>query len=190
MTDPTPASPIPNQRHRLACDRALRLAHHQGAVEVLAFYDQLTPGERRIAFALLARLAGRRHLEPLGALEESPWWTTAELRLAHSLWVHGHRSEWIDAGHRLYMRDLRALQRDVPRAATSQHQPTVDLRRTPAVAPLPPKTPWSAEDDAFLLGHPHAPAADLALRLGRSVSAIRSRRRDLKRRADAQQAAS
>lgn len=110
---------LPNVAHRVACDRALRLARHQGAVEVLAFYDDLTPGERRIVFALLARLASRHHLEPLDAEADSPWWTGPELRLAHSLYVSGHRSKWIDTGHRLWMREDARARRAAARTDAS-----------------------------------------------------------------------
>lgn len=106
---------LPTPVHRAAADRAARLATHNGAVEVLAFYDSMTPGERRIAFALLARLAGRHHIKPLDNEADSPWWTPAELRLAHSLWVGGHRSEWINTGHKLYVRDNARVRRDAAR---------------------------------------------------------------------------
>lgn len=117
---PIPRPALPSQVHRVACDRAIRLAHHQGVTEVLAFYDEMTPGERRITFALLARLAGRRHIEALPGDEDSPWWTPAELRLAHSLWNGGHRSAWINAGHKLYIRDQARVARDARRGRPAQ----------------------------------------------------------------------
>lgn len=169
MPNPTEAPQvIPTIVHRAACDRAVRLAFHQGAVEVLAFYDEMTPGERRVTFALLARLAGRRHLDELPADETSPWWTPAELRLAHAMWQRGHRSKWIDTGHRLYVRDRKTIERAAPAAVGS---------------------PWTPEQDAAVLVSGKS-AAQIARELGRTESAIRTRRRHLRARAETAEAAS
>lgn len=51
----------------------------------------------------------------------------------------------------------------------------------PAAAPSRSAPPWTADEDAELIEHPHEPARVLALRLGRTLEAIKTRRKNLRR---------
>lgn len=104
--DPVPTI-APSAQHRVAADRAIRLAHEHGAVEVADFFTRLRPVDQPIVFALMARsvVAPVPHQHagaPAYDVDKSPWWTAAELRDAHRLWAQGHRAPWIEQGHRLY----------------------------------------------------------------------------------------
>lgn len=106
--DTPPYVITPTAAHRAAADRAARLAHEHGAVEVAAFFATLPSTAQPVVFALMARAAARRGpLETTPPDVPSPWWTAAELREAHRLWALGHREKWIDQGNRIYRSHLR-----------------------------------------------------------------------------------
>lgn len=109
--------------HRIAAERAIRLAHEHGTVEAMQFFTELHPDTQPVVFALMARSAASRPgLEaPAGA---APWWSMAELRNAHRLFAAGHREKWIEQGHRLYI----AQQRRLTRAALNPVDPVTDKR--------------------------------------------------------------
>lgn len=98
-----PLSLVPTEADRAAADRAIRLAHEHGHLEVMTFYAEIPEAHRPIVFALMARhgIKGGVH-RPTPADTPSPWWTAAELREAHRLFGIGYRAPWIVAGHRAY----------------------------------------------------------------------------------------
>lgn len=127
MTPPTvtsqpqgePAAPVvPDETHRAAADRAIRLAHDHGPVEAAAFFADLPVAAQPLVFGLLARSAASRpSLRPPGT--PHPWWTAGELREAHRLWALGHRQPWIIQGHRIYSSHARRVRRAELRVAGS-----------------------------------------------------------------------
>lgn len=103
---PTVPSVVPSENHRAAADRAIRLAHEHGAVEVLEFFAELPADCQPLVFALMARSAASR--PSLRAPDAPPpWWTASELREANRLWARGHREPWIVKGHRIYQAQAR-----------------------------------------------------------------------------------
>lgn len=113
MTTEPAAHPcaLPTQSHRIAADRAMRLAAHAGPGEALELYDELSAGERRIVFAMLARAAGRRTLPPLPADRDAPWWTSRELEAAEAAVVAGARAPWLMVGARIFRAQTRRTAR-------------------------------------------------------------------------------
>lgn len=154
-------APIPTGTHKLAADRLLRLTAQEGTVEALAFYDRLDPGARRIVFALVARIASG-HIAPVDGLTEV--WTDEELRRCHNLFVQGVRTPWVNHGHRVYKRNAARRSRAAERGGP------------------PANVFWTAAEDAAVLDPGRPPDIVLESRLGRTVGAIRSRRKVLRRR--------
>lgn len=153
-----PPSIIPTQTHRIAADRAIRLATQSSIDEALAFYDDMTPGERRVVFSVIARIAGGRTLAPLTPEETSPWWTRGEMTQAHKLFMGGNRSAWVRTGHELYRKAQARFHREHP------NEPAPQLR------------PWTPEEDLAITAPGRPADIVLANQLGRTVTAVESRR--------------
>lgn len=158
MSHPPP--PIPTGAHKLAADRLLRLTAQEGTVEALEFYDHLSPGDRRVVFALVARIAAHtRYVTPVDGRTDV--WTSDELRRCHNLFVQGARSPWINKGHRLYKRNAMRRSRG---------------NLTPRDYRL-----WAPAEDAAILAADRPRDPVLAQHLRRTVEAIKSRRKLLRR---------